>query len=130
MSDMRDMIYHANLQQIRRVLNAMGSERIEQGLTAFDNGASNWNQCFFARAFPEFDLSWTPEGIIMQQLGIPSPVPIRIVYQTFDGVNKGLMTKNVLRTFIEAVLDERRPQEVLNVIRSINYDAEEEIIKC
>ena len=128
MPDMRDLIHLGNLIQIRRVLTALGPERIERGLTAFEDGGSNWSHCFFGRAFEgEANLTLKPEKILMARLGLPTPVPIRIVYQTFDGANAGLMTKAQLRELIEAVLDESRPQEVLDLIRSIKYNTEKGI---
>ena len=146
MSNASDMIYHANLQQIRRVLKAMGPTRVDDGLTAFDDGASNWSDCFFARAFGRETASYkrgsytsrvsylqgaiSPEYWIMSILGIPTPVPIRIVYQTFDGLNRGMITKDNLRSFIESVLDETRPQEVLELIKSIDYHIDKELVLC
>ncbi len=59
--DVQTAFYHGIRQNIRRVLVALGPERIEKGLTAFEDGASNWSDCFFARAFEgEADLSRTP----------------------------------------------------------------------
>ena len=146
MANASDAIYHANLQQIRRVLKTMGPDRVDDGLTAFENGASNWSDCFFARAFEGETASYkrgsytskvsslqgamSPEHWIMSILGIPTPVPIRIVYQTFDGLNRGMITKDNLRSFIESVMDESRPQEVLELIKSIDYQIDKELVLC
>lgn len=111
MPDVRDVFYHGVRQQVRRVLEAMGKERIEKGLTAFDDGQSNWSHCFFARALKgECDLNRVayPEQAIMHHLGISTPIPIRIVYTLFDGIGKkGLtMTKADLHEFVQCFLDQ------------------------
>lgn len=118
--DVRDIFYHGMRSQIRRVLDAMGPERIDKGLTAFEDGASNWGQCFFARAYPELRLmGYQPELQISQALGMgDNRVPMRIVYHTFDGASH-FMTKQQLRNFIEAIRDESRPSEVLDLLRQI-----------
>lgn len=117
--DIRDAFYHGVRHQVRRVLEAMGPERIERGLTAFENGASNWSHCFFARAYPELSLnSGRAEFQVAQALGMgTNRVPMRIVYTLFDGVgSKTTMTKGDLRKFIEGFLDEKRDPEVQKAI--------------
>lgn len=124
MADVRDIFYHGIRQQIRRVLDAMGDERIDKGLTAFEDGASNWQHCFFARAFKgELDLmAGNPEYQLAKALGFgTNRVPVRIVYNIFDG--NGLdMTKDELKQFITAVRDESRPEEVLQLLKSLDMD--------
>lgn len=123
MPDVRDLFYHGVRHQIRRVLDAMGTDRIDAGLTAFEDGASNWASCFFARAYPELRFYSTPQAeyAIAEALGMgTNRVPMRIVYRTFDGYGID-MTKEQLRSFIEAIRDESRPDEVLDLLRSIDY---------
>jgi hypothetical protein len=126
MADVQDLFYHGIRQQIRRVLTLLGEERVDKGLTAFEDGASNWSSCFFARAF-------LPERIygeldVCRLLNLTSTttkhgynvVPVRIVYRTFDGCST-LMTEDELKEFIVSVRDESRPDEVMKLLRSINY---------
>lgn len=133
MADVQDLFYHGIRQQIRRVLDAMGEERIDKGLTAFEDGDSDWSNCFFARAFKgevDLALSRDPERAICEVLGlftqrpegrIPNRLPVRIVYFTFDG-NSTLITADEMKQFIIDVRDESRPDEVMRLLRSINYD--------
>lgn len=113
MADVKDLFYHGVRHQITRVLKAMGEDRISLGLTAFENGASTWSACFFARAYPEVNLTWAdPEAKIAELLGMPgNKVPMRIVYRTFDGVGI-TMTKDAMLQFIRAFLDEGRDEKV------------------
>lgn len=124
MADVADMFYHGIREQIRRVLTLLGDERVDKGLTAFEDGASSWSSCFFARAF-------LPQRIHCEQdvariLGLETKdgrlnlVPVRIVYYTFDGCSS-MMTEAELKEFIVSVRDETRPSEVMNLLRSINY---------
>lgn len=148
--DVRDMYYHGIRHQVRRVLVALGPERIEKGLTAFEDGKSTWSECFFARAFDNIALnqqqpgigqapSWVkgqpkisqPEWTLMHLLGFNTHVPIRIVWNLFDQHDSWrhdttqLMRKDVFRKFIEDVLDESRP-EVIKLLRSLNVQALED----
>lgn len=126
MADLTHLYYQGIQQQIRRVLNLLGEERTDKGLTAFEDGASNWSSCFFARAF-------LPERIhseldVCRILGLTSEntksgynaVPVRIVYYTFDGCSS-MMTKKELEELIVSIRDETRPDEVMQLLRSINY---------
>lgn len=126
MADLTHLYYQGIQQQIRRVLTLLGEERVDKGLTAFEDGASNWSSCFFARAF-------LPERIhseldVCRILSLTSEtaksgynvIPVRIVYYTFDGCSS-MMTKQELVDFITAVRDESRPDEVMQLLRSINY---------
>lgn len=101
MAEIKDIFYHGVRQQVRRVLMAMGPERIEMGLTAFETGESSWSDCFFARAFPELDLNeGNPERTISDALGMHGNyIPMRIVYVIFDGAG-AMMTKTQLKEFI------------------------------
>lgn len=140
MADIRDVYYHGVRHQIRRVLTALGPERIEKGLTAFDDGESNWSECFFARALNgEADLSrcWKPEQKIMEVLNLPSHVPIRIVWNLFDQMSAWrnvqgpmLMDRKQFRLFIESVLDESRPKEVMALLRQLNKADLEKEVHC
>lgn len=133
---MQDVWYHGIRQSLRTVLVALGPERIEKGLTAFDDGESDWSSCFFARAFEgelDFnDSSKGPERAIMDRLNLPSVVPVRNLWTLFDQIpvcigdhamgDKPLMKKQDLRRFIEGVLDESRPKEVLDLIRQVDFN--------
>lgn len=138
MADVRDLFYHGVRHQIRRVLEAMGPEKIEMGLTAFENGASNWSACFFARAYPELNLNYDPENVIAKALGMEgNRVPMRIVYRTFDSIGVS-MTKQGLVEFIRNFLDEKRDPEaqagIEELLRGVKYEgAEDEAVdfaKC
>lgn len=130
MADVRDLFYHGVRQQVRRVLEAMGPERVEQGLTAFETGHSSWSQCFFARAYPELQLhskhpdrfgNTGPEWKIAAALDMgTNRVPMRIVYSLFDGFGgQHTMTKDDLRKYIRGFLDEIRDPEVDKAINAL-----------
>lgn len=125
--DVRDIFYHGIHQQVRRVLNKMTDDQIDKGLTAFEDGASNWSHCFFARAL-EMDKNYIDskrpaEFWVMDQLGLESIIPVRIVYGLFDGVGKKIsFTRDKLKEFISNVRDERRPEEVLALLQSLDQD--------
>lgn len=131
MADVRDLFYHGVRHQITRVLKGMGEDRISQGLTAFENGASTWSACFFARAYPEVNLNFgDPELKIAEMLGMPgNKVPMRIVYRTFDGVGT-VMTRDAMKSFIRGFLDEQRDPAVQagidDLLKGINYEGAEE----
>ena len=130
--DVNVAFYHGIRQQVRRVLKALGPERVEKGLTAFEDGNHSWSHCFFARAFSgECNLAVVgdPESLIQHKLGIDSRVPIRIVWNLFDQYDhylrqddKMLMTTKEFRSFIEGFLDEQREPEVINLLRSLDAD--------
>lgn len=101
--NLQDAYYHGIRQQVRRVLESMTDLQIEKGLTAFVDGASTWSHCFFARALrgdTDLDRCRDPEQEIMRVLKINSPIPVRIVYCTFDGL--GVMKKDELMDFIKS----------------------------
>ena len=126
--EVSNIFYIGIRQQIRRVLNALGPERTDKGLTAFEDGASNWHQCFFARALaddPTFQEYRDEDGVALAlgltyASGAPNLIPVRIVYHTFDGQSK-LITREELNEFITAVRDGQRPEQVMEVLRSIDY---------
>lgn len=124
MANVQDLFYHGIRQQVRRVLNILGDERIDKGLTAFEDGGSNWSQCFFARALAPSRLHNEKDVARILNLysvsGELNLVPVRIVYRTFDGAST-MITRGELRDFIVAVRDESRPSELLDLLRSINY---------
>lgn len=129
MADVNVMFYHGVRQQIRRVLKALGKDRIEKGLTAFDDGSHDWSHCFFARAFEgemRLDAVGDPEAVIMHRLNIDTRVPIRIVWNLFDQYDPytqhqgGTMTIKEFRSFIEGFLDEQRDSEVVDLLRSLD----------
>lgn len=136
--NVKDAFYHGIREQIRRVINLLGPERTDMGLSAFEDGASNWSECFFARALAPEHLH--SEEDVARILGIfrhntygskgkkqYNLVPVRIVYQTFDGLST-MMTKAQLYQFISDIRDESRPQEVLDLLRHVNYDMEKESV--
>lgn len=131
MADVKDILYHGIRQQIKRVLVAMGPKRIEDGISAFETGASSWSACFFARAYPEVNLNFgKPEERIAELLGMgTNKVPMRIVYHTFDGMNI-TMTKKGLLDFCRGFLDDQRDPDVQKaideVMRSIDYTGAED----
>ena len=140
MPDVQTMFYHGVRENIRRVLKALGPDRIEKGLTAFEDGASNWSQCFFARALKgEVDLAASRRDqtlVICEILGDPTyklKVPVKMIWHTFDQMGaknyRGValqLTREDMRKFINDVLDESRPAEVMQLLRSINYDKVED----
>jgi hypothetical protein len=119
-ANVKDLFYHGTRQQIRRVLEAMGPDRISQGVTAFETGASNWSACFFARAYPEVNLNiGDPELKIAQLLDMgTNKVPMRIVYRTFDSMST-VMTRKGLLDIIHGFLDEKRDPEVQEAINEL-----------
>lgn len=130
--NIHDAVYHGIRHQIRRVLERMTEDQIDAGLTAFEDGASCWSSCFFARAFPQLHLDTVrnPTKTIADFLAIGTNVPVRIVWTLFDGVGKdvfGSMTKEQLRAFIYAARDERRPQEVMDLLKSLNESTIQEL---
>jgi hypothetical protein len=127
----KDLFYHGVRQQITRVLKAMGEDRISQGLTAFESGASTWSACFFARAYPDVNLNMgDPEAKIAELLGMPgNKVPMRIVYYTFDGIGF-VMTKKGMQEFIRGFLDEQRDPKVQagidDLLKGLSFKGAEE----
>ena len=126
MADLTHLYYQGIQQQIRRVLTLLGEERTDKGLTAFEDGASNWSSCFFARALlpqrihSELDVCRALNLTSTNTKSGYNVIPVRIVYYTFDGCSS-MMTKGELADFITAVRDESRPDEVMELLRSINY---------
>lgn len=135
MADVSTMIYHGIRQNVRRVLVALGPERIEKGLTAFDDGASTWNDCFFARAFAgEAKLGhhngrmMDPTNHICLLLDDPKltmRVPVKLTWHAFDQAAGPHWTRGEMRKFVEDVLDESRPAELIQLLRGIDPDVAE-----
>lgn len=144
MPDFALMQHHARAHQIRRCLQAMSDEQIDSGLTAFDNGASSWSNCFWARVFEGFDLykigadgytakrgdkhrsHYAIEWFIADRLGLESNMPVRIVYNLFDGdgVRNG-MSRGQLRDFIHrARLEGDHDPQVLQLLAELGNDVE------
>lgn len=127
MPDLAEAYYDGLRHQIARVMSALGPERVEKGLTAFENGASNWSHCFFARALaPEVRLHG--EEDVARALNFTSPhsknglnlVPVRIVYRTFDGCSQW-MTKDELRQLIRDIQCETKPlDEIADTLKGAN----------
>lgn len=119
--NIQDIQYHGVREQVSRVLKLMTNDEIDAGLTAFEDGASSWSACFFARALPALHLdAGQPEQKLMDHFNFRTVIPIRMVYCTFDGAG-AQMTAQALRQFIEAVRDDRRPAEVNEILRQIDF---------
>lgn len=129
MPSVKQLMHEGIRHQITRVLEAMGDQRIEKGLTAFKDGASTWTACFFARAYPEINLlDRDPEARIAELLGMPgNKVPMRIVYRTFDGLGIG-MTKRGMEDFIVKFLAQNQEDEAEldAAIAGVNYTGAED----
>lgn len=120
--NLQDVFYHGIRDQIRRVLTRMSDLEIERGLTAFEDGSSSWSHCFFARACPDLGLDHgLPEQKLMAHFGLPSPVPIRIVYQTFDGAGV-TMKQWDLAKFVREVRLGENSSAIDEVLRGISFD--------
>lgn len=116
----KDIFYHGIRDQIRRVLTAMGPDRVDAGMTAFEDGSSDWSNCFFARAYPDLALNQgSPEAKLCEALGLTTTLPLRTVWVTFDSASKWI-TRPQLKQFINDVLDESRPAEVMELLRSLD----------
>jgi len=125
MADVRDLFYHGVREQIKRVLSAIGPDRMDNALTAFETGDNSWSNCFFARAFPEVNLNQVPGGAevwLMKKLGFKGITPIRIVWHTFDSLNH-YMTPEQMREFVAAVRDDMRPAEVKALLQSLDLES-------
>lgn len=134
MPDIQDLFYHGVRHSIRMVLEKMGEERLDKGLTAFEDGSHDWGNCFFARAFKgELDLQHTgnPEFAICRAIGVlnrdgqPNVVPVRTIWHTFDHASR-IITADELKQFIIDVRDESRPAEVMQLLRSLNVSPSDE----
>lgn len=138
----------AKYQHIRRVLKALGPERIDKALTAFDDGKSNWSQCFFARAVQgEVDLnkaSWKtipadiskrgiigPEYELMKLLGLSDAVSIRFVWQSFDSAHATGMTRKKLKSMIEEILAVESAKDISKemeqFLNEVNFDPNQQM---
>ena len=136
MANIQDIFYHGIRQSMRMVLEKMGNERLDKGLTAFEDGSHDWGNCFFARAFKgEVNLNAVgdPEGVICQITGVlnrngePNRVPVRTIWHTFDHASR-IITAAELKQFITDVRDESRDPSVMSLLRSITpADAEREV---
>ncbi len=125
--NVQDLFYHGIRNNIRRVVVALGEERTDKGLTAFEDGSHDWGNCFFARAFKgEFSLTqtWDPETKICNAIGLlsadgqPNKVPVRLVWRTFDGASPLIKAAEMKQLIID-IRDETRPAEVMHLLRSL-----------
>lgn len=130
--DVNAAFYHGIIHQIRRVVTALGPDRTDKGIDAFETGQSNWSHCFFARALADdmkLDKVTNPELEVAKFLGLTSTssptgynlVPVRLVYQTFDS-HSTFITRDQLKKFITDIRDESRDADVMNLIKGIRYD--------
>lgn len=142
--NVNDAFYHGIIHQIRRVVDALGPERTDKGIDAFETGESNWSHCFFARALADdmkLDRCINPELEVAKFLNLTSTgpsgynlVPVRLVYQTFDS-HSTFLTRDALKKFISDIRDESRDADVMNLIKGIRYDdtkpaMTEELVSC
>jgi hypothetical protein len=133
MANVKDLLYHGVREQVRRVVLALGEERTDRGLTAFEDGHSNWSDCFFARAL-ENDQVFRSEpneygvaralGFFRQDGGL-NLVPVRMVYFAFDKM-PGAVPKAEMKRLLADIRDETRPSEVMQLLRSINMEGFDE----
>lgn len=129
--DIRDAFYHGIVHQVRRVLDLLGPDRTDKGLTAFEDGASSWSQCFFARALAPNVLHG--EEDVARILGLYSRstkhgfnlVPIRIIWHTFDSM-PSVFTREQLQKLIVDIRDESRPKELMDFLRTLDYKGVED----
>lgn len=134
MPDVQDLFYHGIRENIRRVVLALGEDRTDKGLTAFEDGSHDWGNCFFARAFKgELQLSYAkdPEKLICEAIGLmttkadgtqyPNKIPVRLVWHTFDN-GSVLITADEMKKLITDIRDESRPEGMMQFLRSINFD--------
>lgn len=136
-----DAYYHGIRHQVRRVLSAMTDDEIDRGIDAFETGSSNWSHCFFARALdmdehktewhlaidPQFPRVEAPTIWIRNRLKLESHVPVRIVWHLFDGLGSGrTMSRDELKQLIVDLREDRRPAEVLELLRSLDLGIDEQ----
>lgn len=125
-----DAYYHGVLHQVKRVLSAMTDEQIDKGLTAFEDGSSDWGNCFFARAFDQGynNSRQQPEVWLSEKMGFgKNRIPVRLVYTLFDGVGKQMFTKAMLYKLISDIRDQRRPDEILTLLKGIDFTKAEDL---
>lgn len=107
--DISEVFYHGIREQVKRVVGLLGEERTEAGMSAFVDGASSWSHCFFARALMperlgnEYDVARLLG--LQRDNGTLNLVPVRLVYQTFDGLSS-MISKDDLRTMLRELLEE------------------------
>lgn len=125
--DVRDIYYHGIRHQVKRVLQAMGEQRVLDGISAFENGQHNWSACFFARAYPDLKLheQSDPETVLMDKLDLPR-TPIRIVWHLFDNFGRGVtMSQKELHEFVRGFLDDQRDpivqKNIEDLMRSMDF---------
>lgn len=114
--DLKTILYHGRIQLLRVVVDGLGQNRVAKGLTAFDDGDSNWGECFFARAF-KGELDFTDRTIffndhqietaIMAATGIKTKVPIRFTWQAFDNAKTTGINRQQLQKFLRELMVEK-----------------------
>lgn len=121
--NIQDAFYHGRIMHIRNVLTALGPIRVTKAMTAFDDGQSNWSECFFARAFQgELDLHRNPEQQIKAAIGLKSIVPIRFVWRSFDSARETGMTRATLEKLIKEIMTQQHSDAAEKFLRSIEFD--------
>jgi hypothetical protein len=107
------------------VLEALGPIRVAKGMTAFEDGSSDWSNCFFARAFEgELNLTRYPEGQIKEALKFQTIVPIRFVWTAFDSAKSTGITRDGLIKLIHEVQQQEHSKAAEDFLKSITFDAE------
>jgi hypothetical protein len=135
MANVKDLFYHGIRQQVREVVTRLGNDRTDEGLTAFEDGHSSWADCFFARALRndkafraepnEFGVARTLGFFSTSTKSGLNVIPVRIVYMTFDGMSTQI-TKAEMRQLITDLRDESRPDELMRLLRNIDYSGVED----
>lgn len=145
--NIQDALYHGIIFQIRRVLTQMAPDEVDAGLSAFEDGKQNWDDCFFARTiehrtgmgFTELakqrrdsgmrvGIATDPEAILMDTYNIQTPVPFRIIYRLFDEVRGAQMDRKQLYNLISSIRDESRPNEVMDALRGMSFGDNQELL--
>lgn len=109
------------------MITALGPIRMEKGLTAFEDGRSNWGECFFARAFEdEVSLFEHPEQTIMEATGIKTRVPIRFTWRSFDsaketGINRKQL-EHLMREIMKQDHQDAADKFLKDFITSVQFD--------
>ena len=126
--DLQTIFYHARIVHLRNVLTALGPVRVAKGMTAFDDGESNWSNCFFARAFKgELNLNHNAEHRIQNALHLPTRVSIRFTWRAFDSAKDTGMTREALKDMIEKITAKTNDEAVDKFLASIEFNESEPV---
>lgn len=128
--NIQDIFSQSRTQMVRLVVNSLGPVRVAKGLTAFEDGKSNWGQCFFGRAFKDEAIlhSYDAEETIMEITGIKTRVPIRFVWTAFDGLKATGLNRDQLKDLINNIVREENLKAVDDLLDSIDFDPTKELV--